>query len=31
MNKKQLDNLDAWKDYVLKVIIERGDATLKDP
>lgn len=30
MNNKQLDDLDAWKDFVLKVIIERGDATLKD-
>ena len=30
MNNKQLDNLDAWKDFVLKVIIERGEATLTD-
>lgn len=30
MNNSQLDNLDAWKDFVLKVIIERGDATLTD-
>jgi len=30
MDYKQLDDLDAWKDFVLKVIIERGDATLTD-
>ena len=30
MDNKQLDDLDAWKDFVLKVIIERGDATLTD-
>lgn len=30
MNNKQLDDLDAWKDFVLKVIIERGEATLTD-
>lgn len=30
MDNKQFDNLDAWKDFVLKVIIERGDATLTD-
>lgn len=30
MNNDELDNLDSWKDFVLKVIIERGDATLTD-
>lgn len=30
MINKELDYLDAWKDFVLKVIIERGDATLTD-
>lgn len=30
MGNKQLDDLDAWKDFVLKVIVERGDATLTD-
>lgn len=30
MNNKELDNLDSWKDFVLNVIIERGDATLTD-
>ena len=30
MDNKQLDDLDAWNDFVLKVIVERGDATLTD-
>lgn len=30
MDSKQLDDLDSWKDFVLKVIVERGDATLTD-
>ena len=30
MNNNELDNLDSWKDFVLNVIIERGDATLTD-
>ena len=30
MNNNELDNLDSWKDFVLSVIIERGDATLTD-
>lgn len=30
MNNKQLDELDAWKDFVLKVILEKGGATLTD-
>ena len=30
MNNKQIDDLDTWKDFVLKVIIERGEATLTD-
>lgn len=30
MNNKQLDELDAWKDLVLKVILEKGGATLTD-
>lgn len=30
MDNKQLDDLDAWKDFILRVIIEKGDATLTD-
>lgn len=30
MYNKQLDDLDAWKDFVLEVIVERDDATLTD-
>lgn len=30
MNNKQLDELDAWKDFVLKVILEKDGVTLTD-
>lgn len=30
MKNNEFDNLDSWKDFVLNVIIERGDATLTD-
>ena len=30
MNNNELDNLGSWKDFILKVIIERGGAILTD-
>lgn len=30
MDNKQLDDLDVWRDFVLKIIVERGDATQTD-